>query len=633
MIDDDTTGISFNPATVTVNEEDNADYTVRLDTQPTADVIVGILSDNTEVTVVSSASLTFTPDNWNTMQTITVTAEHDDDAVDDSVILTHTATGGDYTTGSAAGNNVTAELSVTVDDNDTAGISFNPAIVTVNEEDNADYTVRLDTQPIADVIVGIVSGNSEVIVSSASLTFTPTDWNTTQTITVTAADDADAVDDSVMLTHTATGGDYNSLTTNLEVIVIDDDTAGITFDPAMLTVDEETTVDTYTVVLNTQPTAGVTIAISSDDDISGQSPTPLTFTTSNWNTPRTVTVNAARDDNAVDDSATLTHTATGGDYEGLIADLAVTIIDSADIILGNVMTNNTLVIQESIATTYTVVLGSQPTAEVTITIANDGDVSVQTPTLNFTTSDWDTPQTVRVRAAHDDDAVIDNVVLTHTAMGADYASLTTNLEVIVIDDDTAGISFNPDPLTVVEEINANYTVRLDTEPTADVVVRIVSGNPDEVTVFPTSLTFTPTGTGGDRSWRDPQTITVTAADDDDAVDDSVILTHTATGGDYTTGSAAGNNVTAELSVAVDDDDTAGITFNPPRTVTVNEGANETYTIVLDTEPSANVTITIDDPSRTIDYDSDISVSPSVLTFTPTNWRYTANSNSEYRRSR
>ena len=124
---------------------------------------------------------------------------------------------------------------------------------------------------------------------------------------------------------------------------------------------------------------------------------------------------------------------------------------------------------------------------------------------------------------------------------------------------------------------------------------------------------------------------MTAADDDDAVDDSAILTHTATGGDYTTGSAAGNNVTAELSVTVDDNDTAGITFNPPRTVTVNEGANETYTIVLDTEPTADVTITIDDPSRTIDYDSDISVSPSVLTFTPTNWRTPQTSNSEYRR--
>ena len=336
----------------------------------------------------------------------------------------------------------------------------------------------------------------------------------------------------------------------------------------------------------------------------------LTFTRDNWSNPQQIMVGTPQDDNAFDDSATLTHTATGGDYDSLTADLAITIIDSADIIFGNVMTNNTLVIQEATATTYTVVLGSQPTADVTITIANDGDVSVQTLPLNFTTSDWDRPQTVTVSAAHDDDAVIDNVVLTHTAAGGDYASLTMNLEVIVIDDDTAGISFNPVTVTVNEEDNADYTVRLDTEPIADVIVRIDSDNAEVTVVSLASLTFTPD------NWSTSQTITVTAADDDDAVDDSAILTHTATGGDYSTGT---ESVTANLDIRVDDNDTAGITFNPPRTVTVNEGANETYTVELDTEPSADVTIAIENVSTEIDYDTEVTVAPASLNFTPDNW--------------
>ena len=259
------------------------------------------------------------------------------------------------------------------------------------------------------------------------------------------------------------------------------------------------------------------------------------------------------------------------------------------------------------------VLGSQPTADVTITIANVDDVSVEPSTLGFSISDWDMPRTVRISAAHDDDAVIDNVVLTHTAAGGDYASLTTNLEVIVIDDDTAGIRFNPVTVTVNEEDTADYAVSLNTEPTADVIVEIVSSNLSEVTVSLAPLTFTPD------NWSTPQTVRVTAADDADAVDDSVILTHTATGGDYTTGSAAGNNVTAELSVTVDDDDTAGITLNPA-TVTVDEGNNnQTYTVELDTEPSENVTIAIENISTEIDYDTEVTVAPASLNFTPDNW--------------
>ena len=46
---------------------------------------------------MDKTTLTFTTDAWNTPQTVTVTANHDDDAVaDDPVVLTHTVSGGDY---------------------------------------------------------------------------------------------------------------------------------------------------------------------------------------------------------------------------------------------------------------------------------------------------------------------------------------------------------------------------------------------------------------------------------------------------------------------------------------------------------------------------------------------------------
>jgi hypothetical protein len=70
---------------------------------------------------------------------------------------------------------------------------------------------------------------------------------------------------------------------------------------------------TYAVVLNSQPTADVTIAVATDRQTT-VSPTSLTFTTANWNVPQTVTVTAV-DDAVVEGvhTSTISHRTTSGD--------------------------------------------------------------------------------------------------------------------------------------------------------------------------------------------------------------------------------------------------------------------------------------------------------------------------------
>ena len=70
---------------------------------------------------------------------------------------------------------------------------------------------------------------------------------------------------------------------------------------------------------------------------------------------------------------------------------------------------------------------------------------------------------------------------------------------------------------------ATYTVRLDGAPTGAVTVAISSDDPD-VTASPASLSFDAS------NWSAPQTVTVTAAADDDDYADTAQLTHTASGG-------------------------------------------------------------------------------------------------------
>ena len=127
-------------------------------------------------------------------------------------------------------SNVT--LTVTVTDDETAGITVSPTSLPVNEGDTRTYTVALNTQPTGSVTVGISSNNTGVTVSSSSLTFTTGNWSTAQTITVTAAQDADAANDTAVLTHDPSGADYNSVSNvTLTVTVTDNDTAGITVSP------------------------------------------------------------------------------------------------------------------------------------------------------------------------------------------------------------------------------------------------------------------------------------------------------------------------------------------------------------------------------------------------------------------
>ena len=171
----------------------------------------------------------------------------------------------------------------------------------------------------------------------------------------------------------------------------------------------------------------------------------LTFTTGNWSTPQTVTVRAAQDGDTADDSATLEHSAANGGYNSRSASLAVTVTD--DDTPGIVLSRAALTVDEGSSATYTVRLGSAPTGDVTVTVARASgstDVTFDTDrntandqsTLTFTTGNWDTPQTVTVSAAQDDDEADDRATLNHSAAGGGYNSYTASLAVTVTDDDT-----------------------------------------------------------------------------------------------------------------------------------------------------------------------------------------------------
>ncbi len=116
-------------------------------------------------------------------------------------------------------------------------------------------------------------------------------------ITITGQND-DYADGAVDYTVTVTATGFVGLTIpDVEVTNNDNDTAGITFSKtAGLQTDEGLNTDTFTVQLNTEPYADITMTLTSSDTTEVTVlPATITFTAANWNTPQTVTVTGVDD--------------------------------------------------------------------------------------------------------------------------------------------------------------------------------------------------------------------------------------------------------------------------------------------------------------------------------------------------
>ena len=118
-------------------------------------------------------------------------------------------------------------VTVTIRDNDTAGVSVTPTALNVAEDGSVTYTVVLDSQPTADVTVTASSGDGGAAgVTPASLTFAPSGWNIAQTFTVSGVADDDRDDESVGVNHSATSQDrrYDGIAVSSVAVAVSDTT-------------------------------------------------------------------------------------------------------------------------------------------------------------------------------------------------------------------------------------------------------------------------------------------------------------------------------------------------------------------------------------------------------------------------
>ena len=134
-------GVTVNPTSglTTTEAGGTSTFTVVLTSEPTADVTIGLSSSDATEGTVSPSSLTFTPANWSTEQTVTITGVDDD--VDDGDVAYTIVTANASSTDPNYNNLAVDDVSVTNTDNDEPGgglppVAYNPPTPPVSSSQN-----------------------------------------------------------------------------------------------------------------------------------------------------------------------------------------------------------------------------------------------------------------------------------------------------------------------------------------------------------------------------------------------------------------------------------------------------------------------------------------------------------------
>ncbi|MEZ2227324.1 MAG: S8 family serine peptidase [Microcoleus sp.] len=605
ITDNDSAGVSITPTNTSAREGGaNGSYSVKLNTQPTAPVTIN-LATGTQIQPITA--LTFTPNNWNATQTVTVAAVNDNLVEGNHTgAIAHSSTSTDVNY-----NGITIlPVNVAITDNDTAGVSITPTTATATEGGaNGSYSVKLNTQPTAPVTINLATGSQ--IQPITALTFTATNWNVSQTVQVKAVDDSLVEGNHTgAIAHSSTSTDvnYNGITIlPVNVAITDNDTAGVTITPTTATATEGGANGSYSVKLNTQPTAPVTINLVTGSQI--QPITALTFTATNWNVAQTVQVKAV-DDSLVEGNHTgaIAHSSTSSDvnYNGITipgVSVAITDNDTADF---SVTPTNITATEGGATGSYKIKLTSQPTAPVSISFNTGNQLNPIATPITFDSTNWNVEKTVTVSAIDDNVAQgTHSGTIAHTATSTDgnyNAKAIPNVTASITDNDSPGVSIvQSGGGTDIAEAGATdtYSVVLTSVPAANVTINFETGNQID-TIAP--LTFTPT------NWNVAQNVTVKAIDDSIAQGTrSGTIAHKSVSPD-----TKYNNLTiSPVTATIADNDTAGVSISQQNITATEGGATGSYTLKLNSQPTAPVTISFDGGNQIS------AIAP--VTFDATNW--------------
>ena len=619
--------VSFDQSAYSVAEGNTITVKVNLSVAPERQVVIPITTgDQGGVTSADYSgvpgSVTF--ESEETEQSFTFTAAHD--TLDDDGESVKLGFGSNLPTGVNEG--ATDETTLFINDDDGVGVSVSTTRLAIDEGGSQTYTVVLASQPTADISVALTApSGSDLSFNEGSLSFTASTWDDEQTVTVSAAQDDDAADETATITHsvTSTDSDYNGINmASVTVAITDDDDVPVTvtFDQAEYTIAEGNTV-TVAISLSDDPERQVVLPITKSEqggvtsaDYSG---VPDSVTFKSGETEQSFTFSATQDSLDDDDESvrlgfgTLPNAVTVGTTREAI--IAIADDDAPPVIVS--FEQSAYSLDEGSNVTVNVTLSADPERQVVIPItkteqggATSDDYSGVPDNVTFENGETEKAFTFTATQDRIDDDGTDTGEAVRLSFGSSLpsgvsAGIANHATVTIIDDDGVGIAVSPTTLRIPEGGSKTYTVVLASQPTASVTVTVTAPSNSDITVDKRALTFTTS------SWEQAQMVTVSAAQDFDGADETDTIAHAVTGAasDYS------GKAVASVNVSVMDDDDVRVKANFEQAAyRVTEGSTVTIKVTLDKDPERQVVI----PIETIEQDGitsdDYSGVPSSITF-------------------
>jgi hypothetical protein len=489
--------------------------------------------------------------------------------------------------------------------------------LSVPESNNGTFTVALDRQPLSNITVTIskeVGGDADLYTTPnptpITLTFTPSNWNQAQTVTIHAAPDADntngtanfdvSIPDYATQVVSATEIDSKSLIVSSNNVSV-----------------PEGAYNTFTVKLATAPTSDVTVNVAAlaggDVDLTvDSSTTTLKFTIADpnaadyWSKPHSVTVNDAEDADTTNGTAVISLTpdiASG--YGSQTVNLTEVDKDLSSIMLSA----ETLSVVEGRSNSFTVALSAAPTGQVEVDILkradSTSDITASPTRLYFNALNWNIARTVTLNAP------LDTTVNNGTAYFYVYAPNNPEYVYQTVTANEIGVGqfvISQNTLMVPEGGSNTFTVALAGQPPSNVTVSITKqagGDPD-LTASPTTFTL------GPGNWNAPQMVTINANDDPDAINGTAVFYVIAPG--YINQAIAVSEADTTAPPALIITPTPALATDPV-VVAVTEGGINTITVALPVAPPVDVTMTI---TQEAGGDTDLTATSTALTFTTAN---------------
>ncbi|MCY4176626.1 MAG: hypothetical protein OXD37_09940 [Acidimicrobiaceae bacterium] len=537
-----------------------------------------------------------------------VVVVNDDDAAPTAVTLSadaDTGTGGVQTTVTENGGAKTVRVTATVDGTTRFGASKTIAVQVGGSDDTA--VEGTDYSTVANQMITIAPGANSGFVDFAltptndslaepqqSLSIEGTLAGVTVAGTSVAITDDETAPPIVLSVAPTTAGESDGAVTVTVTATVDH--ATVRFDPARV----------VTVSVEDSDTDGVVgFAAVADFDVtigSGEASGTETFTL-------TPTANSIDEE---DETITVSGASTGPPAAASVTSATLTLTDDDDAGVTVSATART-VAENSGSATYTVVLTSQPTHDVTVTVASDDDsvvlvdgddagtVGSASETLTFTASGakaWNVAQTVTVSGVNDDFANTDgerSATVTHTVASTDQKyddfSPVGSVDVTVTDDDeTPEIDLSVNRVSIAENAPAadtqvtvtatvQGTARFDTAKTVRVTVAGPEG--DEFVDFTPPAAFDVTIAAGAATSAGSFVLA--------PVDDQVKETDaTVTVG----GTSAGVTVNPASLMLTDDEADPIVALSAPLNSSITEGAQAEFALVATVASSKPLTLNV-----------------------------------------